>query len=128
MATHLVLLSTSALEPRLLGGFTRRNLKAAGTHVYVEKPLTPEEWALRQQRMPRWVELKGQGVRVRWRGATLQKLVGRSGRRQWVDDEASPPRAQQRQQSPQRGQGQQQGRQQGQLQGQPPAYPPPPTA
>ena len=119
MVTYLLLVSTSALEPRLLGGYTRRNLRAANTHIYVEKPLTQEEMAQRQQLMPLRRRLRLKDCKTRWRGAVLEELVGRGSRRQWVNAATHGSESQQwqqqqreRAQSPQGRRGQQQQRQQ----------------
>lgn len=115
MATYLLLVSTSALEPRLLGGYTRRNLKAANTRIYVEKPLTQDEMAQRQQLMPLRRKLMLKDCKTRWRGAVLEEQVGRGNRRRWVNAVTHGSESQhwqqqqrEREQSPQGHQGQQQ--------------------
>ena len=89
------------IQRAILGRQCRASLHAARVRLFVERPLTEAEQRQRKAQQPRVRQLAAEGVRTRWRGATLQRLDGRV----WADALPGPPpspnRQQQRQQQQQ---------------------------
>ena len=92
MALYRVLLRSPQLEEVVLGGRTRMALARQGAPVYVEQLLSESERAQRRALGPEARRLRAEGVKVRWKGAVLEKKVRPSGggRHRWEQVQLAP--------------------------------------
>jgi hypothetical protein len=92
MALYRVLLRSPQLEEVVLGGRTRMALARQGHQVYVEQLLSEAERAQRRELGPEASRLRAEGVKVRWKGAVLEKQVRSrgGGRPRWEQVQLAP--------------------------------------
>jgi hypothetical protein len=92
MALYAIRLVSSRFLHTVLGGRTRLHLRRKQVPIWVEEALDEEGRKARKRLVPVARQLRAEGVKVRWRGARLEKQrVRGDGRRDWVEVLPGPP-------------------------------------